>query len=364
MIFFRKISRLQRALTEMQESLEGQLKEMKAERNRLSTILEAMIEGVLVVDAGGKILLCNASLQSMLQLDQAGVGWTVLECVRNRQLEAAIGKVLKTGNPDEQEIVLLQNGEERSLIVHTAPLLKNLEVNGAVCVLHDVTHLLRKEFVANVSHELKTPLTVIRGYAETLKGGGWEEKETAVRFLEKIEGGAVQLQHLVEDLLRLSEVESGRAPMNVSRLALLPIVEEIRSHRETALRQKQMHFETGIAADCSVLAEPVALRQILGNLLDNAIQYTPAQGSITIAAQSKNAMCEVSVRDTGIGISEKDLPRIFERFYRVDKARSREMGGTGLGLAIVKHWVAAHGGEVGVESRPGEGSRFFFTLPC
>ena len=231
-------------------------------------------------------------------------------------------------------------------------------LRGAVQRLENV----RREFVANVSHEFKTPLTVIRGYAETLRRSGLEDRDMAERFLKKIEGNAMHLQRLVEDILELSAIESGRREIKPAPVALADFVESLRQDRETSLREKKMSCDIRIPNEFSVRAEPYALKQIFGNLIDNAMTYTPEGGAITISAEQCDHHYKITIADTGIGIPEKHLPHIFERFYRVDKARSRAMGGTGLGLAIVKHLVQAHGGDVGVTSQLGKGSQFFFTI--
>ena len=222
---------------------------------------------------------------------------------------------------------------------------------------------VRKEFVANVSHELKTPLTCIRGYAETLRTGALDDHEAAARFVEKIESNAGQLQNLVEDILKLSEIESGRQEMARVPVDLRRAVETVLEGVAEALKNKKLFCDNNISEGTLASGDPQAFRQILGNLIDNAVKYTPEGGRIMVSSEALGSFLRVTVADTGIGISEKDLPRVFERFYRADKARSRQMGGTGLGLAIVKHLVQAQGGEVGVKSEVGKGSEFWFTVP-
>ena len=223
---------------------------------------------------------------------------------------------------------------------------------------------MRREFVANVSHELKTPLTNIRGYAETLKESALKEPETARRFVEKIESNAAQLQNLVEDLLKLSEIESGRFEIHPENLGLREVVTELLEQFQHQMESKGIQPLNRIPAELFLRTDPKAIRQILDNLIDNAVKYTRSSGVVTLKAERIGSDCRITVRDTGIGISESDQPRIFERFYRADKSHSRSMGGTGLGLSIVKHLVQAHGGEVGVRSEPGKGSEFWFTLPA
>lgn len=236
---------------------------------------------------------------------------------------------------------------------------RTLRPNGASRKLEE----MRREFVANVSHELKTPLTNILGYAETLRGGAMDDREAASRFLERIENNAIQLKNLVEDILKLSEIESERMEIKPENLPLREIVDEIIDQFQQDIEMKEIQCLNHISTELLVRADAKVIRQILKNLVDNAIKYNRAGGVITLEDEVLGSDCRVTVRDTGIGIPEKDLPRIFERFYRSDKAHSRQMGGTGLGLSIVKHLVQTHGGEVGVRSELGKGSEFWFTIP-
>jgi len=221
----------------------------------------------------------------------------------------------------------------------------------------------RKEFVANVSHELKTPLTSIRGFAETLKNGALDDEEKAARFVGKIEKNADQLQNLIEDLLALSELDSGRYQLELAAVPLAELIAELREDFLESLRSKKHVLELDISNGVQVRAQTAALKQVLTNLLGNAIKYSPEASPIQIRAYPRGNVCEIIVEDKGIGIPLADIPHIFERFYRVDKARSRDLGGTGLGLAIVKHLVNAQGGEIMVTSQPELGSRFIVTLP-
>jgi two-component system phosphate regulon sensor histidine kinase PhoR len=354
---------LARAVNAMATSLEAKVAELKRDKNRLATILDGMVEGVLVTNEKSEISLVNPALTSMLGVENDCVGKTVLECLRNAAVNDAVEKAVAQGVPQEQEITLYVEGEERNVLVHSAPLHA-----GSVSVFYDVTNIrrlenVRKDFVANVSHELKTPLTCIRGYAETLRSGALEDAASARKFVEKIESNASQLQNLVEDILKLSQIESGRLELAAAPVSLEPLVDAICEEFSELARGKGIDLRIRVAGDIVVRADPQAFRRILGNLVENALKYTPAGGVVTVAAEVSDGFCRVSVSDTGIGIPEADLPRVFERFYRVDKARSRQMEGTGLGLAIVKHLVQAHGGEVGVTSEIGKGSEFWFTLP-
>ncbi len=364
---------LARAINVMADSLEKQVTELRGEKGQLKTILDGMVEGVLVTDQEGRIFLVNPALKAMLALDEDYRGKAVLECVRNGTVHDTIEKVLRTKERLEEEITLFSGpggNEERFVVMDTAPLeFGESGIAGSVAVFYDVTNVrrlenVRKEFVANVSHELKTPLTCIRGYAETLKSGALQDAQAAGRFIDKIESNASQLQNLVEDILRLSAIESGRLEINPQTVALRPVVETLFEAFADIRKTKRITLENRTPGDLKVMADPQAMRQILSNLIENGIKYTQEGGSVTVDARAEDGFHRVSVVDTGIGISERDLPRVFERFYRADKAHSRQMGGTGLGLAIVKHLVQAHGGEVGVSSEVGKGSEFWFTIPA
>ena len=362
-----ELGTLAKAINTMAVSLERQFSTIETEKNQLKTILDGMVEGVLVTNAQGEILLANPALQSILGLGDSSLGRTLLECVRNKMIHESIQRVLQGGKPEEQEVLLGAGSRERYLILHAVPLTMNGKNKGSVSVFYDVTNLrklerVRQEFVANASHELKTPLTNILGYAETLRRGALQEANAA-RFIEKIENHAIQLKNLVDHILKLSEIESGHLELHPTPLHLETLLAELQGDFEEALFKKRLLFEKRMPPGFLVHADPSILKQILKNLLDNAIQYTSEEGKITVAAETVGHFHRVTVFDTGIGIPEKDLPHIFERFYCVDKARSREGGGTGLGLSIVKHLVQAQGGEVGVESQLGNGSSFFFTLP-
>jgi two-component system phosphate regulon sensor histidine kinase PhoR len=242
------------------------------------------------------------------------------------------------------------------------------ERRGTILVFHDLTRLkqlerTRQEFVANVSHELRTPLSLIKGYVETLLEGAKDNPEVAAKFLQTIQRNSERLQFLIEDLLTISELESGRIQMNLQKVALRPLADKILADLSARARIKQVTLANHLP-DVNVRADADRLQQVFGNLVDNAIKYGRNQGTVAISGRpAENGLFEVCVQDDGPGIPAESLERVFERFYRVDKARSREQGGTGLGLSIVKHIVQSHGGKVWVKSEPGKGAAFFFTLP-
>lgn len=359
---------LARALNDAAQKLGQHFSALESDRNQLLTILDGMVEGVLVTDEKGVIQLVNPAFQEILDLEGGCRGKTILECIRNKEIHESLERAIEKKTVQEREINVRTGEEEKNLIIHTAPLKGKEGLQGCVSVLYDVTGIrrlesMRKEFVANVSHELKTPLTNILGYAETLRRGALKDESSAGRFVEKIENNALQLKNLVEDILNLSQIESGRMEIKKDLILLEDVLRTIESNLEEPLTSKAITFEMKIPSGLRLRGDASALSQILNNLIENAVKYTPSVGQVSVSAERQGSFCKVLVSDTGIGISEKDLPHVFERFYRVDKARSREMGGTGLGLAIAKHLVQAHGGEIGVESEAGKGSCFFFTIP-
>ncbi|MCM2358538.1 MAG: ATP-binding protein [Geobacteraceae bacterium] len=363
-----EVGELARVMNDMAVRIEDQLGSISAEKNRLDTILRGMGEGLMVTDAHGVITLVNPAFRTLFAIRDEVEGRPLIEITRHPALHDAFKIVIATRNERLEEITL-PSGEEKTVLTHWVPLLERGEIQGVVAVFHDISDLkmlerVRKDFVANVSHELRTPVAVIKGYAETLLSDLLRTKpEQAARFIGIIHNHSERLASLIGDLLTLSELESGGMA-----LALAPTtIEGVVRHAAMLLEQKAQ--EKDISIDCGnlgnlpvVLADRGRLEQVLINLLDNAIKYTPAHGSVTVSAAEASNMVRIAVTDTGIGIPPKDLPRLFERFYRVDSARSREQGGTGLGLSIVKHIVQLHGGTVSVESTPGKGSAFSFTL--
>jgi two-component system phosphate regulon sensor histidine kinase PhoR len=276
--------------------------------------------------------------------------------------------VIATRNELQEELEI-QLPQEKTIRTHWVPLLENGELHGVVAVFHDISDLkrlekVRKDFVANVSHELRTPVTVIKGYAETLQEGIIRaDPERAGRFVEIIGNHAERLASLIGDLLTLSELESGEFALQLQRISPAGTIRRACSLLEGKAAAKEIAIEQPPATGlCDVLADQGRLEQILFNLLDNAIKYTPHGGRIRITAADDGDFLAISVSDTGPGIPPQSLSRIFERFYRVDAGRSRDEGGTGLGLSIVKHLVQLHGGTVRVESSPGKGSTFTFTV--
>jgi two-component system, OmpR family, phosphate regulon sensor histidine kinase PhoR len=359
---------------------------LSGERNRSSAILRSMVEGVAVIDADERLVFSNQAFSQILSLNsKTSAGRPLIEVLRNSELLGLIRRALK-GEEGLQSDIVMGTVQMRSFSATAAPV-KALESepvsggnaaraantlekpSGAVVVLHDVTELrrlerVRQDFVANVSHEFKTPLTAIQGFAETLLSGAIDDPKNNRRFLRIIRDHATRLARLTDDLLKLARIEAGKLEVQLLPVGVSEVVD---SCMETALlkaNQKQIGIAVDVATDLPrVRGDAGLLRDVLQNLVDNAIQYTPAGGKIRVSAENGNHEVVITVADTGIGIPLSDQERIFERFYRVDAARSREAGGTGLGLSIAKHIVEVHGGRLWVESEVGAGSKFFFSLP-
>lgn len=363
-----EVGELAAVMNDMALRIEGELKSVAAEKNRLDTILRGMGEGVMVTDASGVITLVNPAFRTLFDLREEVEGKPLINISRHPSLHDAFKSAVETKSEKVEEITL-PLFEGKTVLTHWVPLLEGERLQGVVAVFHDISDLkrlekVRRDFVANVSHELRTPVTVIKGYAETLLSGALTtDPERAVGFLEKIDRHAERLGSLVSDLLVLSELEAGEKPPQPAPVAIEGAVGHSCALLEEKARNKKISIDRhGIEGAPPVLADRGKLEQVMVNLLDNAIKYTPENGSITISAKEEGGMVTILVADTGIGIPARDLPRIFERFYRVDTARSREQGGTGLGLAIVKHIIQLHGGSIAVESTPGRGSTFSVSL--
>ncbi|MBI3028148.1 MAG: HAMP domain-containing protein [Candidatus Rokubacteria bacterium] len=365
-----EIGGLGRALNVMASRFREKIQDLGREQATITAILDSMVEGVLAVDAHDHLLLLNQSVRAMFRLGlRPGEGKPFLEVIRNADLLDLLRACREARGEMVSRELSLTTPVERILDVHALPLRVGGEGTGVLMVLHDVTQLrrlerVRTEFVANVSHELRTPLTAIRGYLETLLEGGLDERDNARRFLEIVSRHTERLGRLLDDLTDLSNIELGKVALELQPTELGEALEAVVAIIEPRAAGKDVSLAADLPPDLPrVLADADRLAQILINLLDNAVKFTPAGGRVTVTAAARDQMVEIAVADTGIGIPSTDLPRITERFYRVDKARSRELGGTGLGLAIVKHLVQAHGGALGIESEAGKGTTVRFTLP-
>jgi len=365
----RDMEALSNALTRMAQAIQAQMSMLTAQRNELIAIFESMVEGVLAVDRQGKILLVNSAAARFLGVSRESMlGQPLFSIVRHHELHALAHHVLEGGGQETKALTIFQP-QERLLRVHGVPCSGAAPTEpAAVLVMEDITEhqryeQLRKEFVANVSHELKSPLTAIRSLTETLLEGALEDPANNRRFVQLIDEDAARLSRLIDDLLALSQIESQAVPLALARVALKPLVESVIVSLRPTIAARRLSVDMQIAAGLNAHADPERLRQVLANLIDNAIKYNTDGGGLRIDALEESEELRMSVADTGMGIPPDDLPRIFERFYRVDKARSRELGGTGLGLSIVKHIVELHHGRVTVESRLGHGSTFTVILP-
>jgi two-component system, OmpR family, phosphate regulon sensor histidine kinase PhoR len=365
-------------LNHMTDQLSAKIDELSEDRAQLLAMLTSMVEGVMVLDRRGRVLQVNPALERMFGVTRMEArGRPCSDVFRHPQLDTLLSTVLAKRIDKEDEIILHPSG--RCLHIEASVTACDRENDAcAVLVFHDITELrrlenIRKDFVANVSHELRTPLTSIKGYIEALLDGAKDDPDTSTKFLDIILKQSDRLNLILEDLLQLSKIESGqvlfkREPLHIQSviertLAMIKPIADKKGHRLLSLVDDDLP---------AVLGDEDRLMQVLSNLLDNAVKYTPEKGTITVAAhpvwddaeQTTIAMAvELSVTDTGIGIPEGDRPRVFERFYRVDKARSRDLGGTGLGLAIVRHIVEGLGGRVWVEGNVPTGSRFVVRLP-
>jgi two-component system, OmpR family, phosphate regulon sensor histidine kinase PhoR len=363
-----ELAELGHALDQLAGSLRGTLRELRSERDLQGRILEGMQEGVLVLDKNERVVMMNPSLRAMLLVGTDVKGKLLLEVVRHADLHelvdrARAGRTVALGEID------LPGIKPRRLLVHATGFAG--EAGGLLAVFVDVTDLrrlesLRRDFVANVSHELRTPVTAVRSAAETLRESALRDPDPAVpaRFVDIIDRNAERLQSLIEDLLELSRLESKEFRLKKERVEL-PIVAAIviGLFRERA-EKKGVRLKLDVPTDLPALStDQRALEQVVSNLVDNAVKYCPSGSSVTLSAAKANGTVTVVVRDTGPGIDPKHVPRLFERFYRVDAGRSREIGGTGLGLSIVKHLVEAMGGQVTVDSTVGQGSAFSVILP-
>jgi len=360
-----EIGELGRTLDHLAANLSRSVRELRDDRDLLGRILESMREGVLVMDGEHRILLANPSLREMLLLDSDVTGRSTIEVIRNAELQSMVEKALVTSDPLSGEIEV-GGIKPRCLLVHASRLFG--EPRALVLVLFDVTEMrrletVRRDFVANVSHELRTPVASVRSAAETLRMALEHDPKEATQFIDIIERNGRRLGELINDLLDLSRIEAKEYRLKVETSDLRQLCEKTVSAFAERASSRGMRLAVEIPDGFPPVAvDASAFDRILTNLVDNALKYCPDGAVISVSAREAATRIHVSVSDSGPGIDAKHLPRLFERFYRVDNGRSRDMGGTGLGLSIVKHLVEALGGEVSVESLPGKGSTFMFTL--
>jgi two-component system, OmpR family, phosphate regulon sensor histidine kinase PhoR len=360
---------LARTFNDMGGRLAFTFDQLARDREQLRTILSGMVEGVVAFDNDERVLFANDRAAALLEFDSTAIGRKLWEATRQRAVQEIAEKALRGDGPCRQELDWKGPGA-KNLAVYAARL-PGPDSQGAVMVLHDITELrrlerLRQDFVANVSHELKTPLAVIQSNIEALQDGAAEDPAMRGPFLERVKLEADRLEELIQDLLKLAKIESGEQPLEIAPVALDAAIAECLERQATRAEAKSMRlFEVppqDAPAGVAALADADAVGHILDNLVDNAIKYSPSGGKITVRWGAVDNRVFIEVEDTGHGIAEADLPRVFERFYRADRSRQRT-GGTGLGLAIVKHLVGAMNGQVTVASRLGIGSTFKIVLP-
>ena len=355
-----------RSLRDMAEHFRSLLDKLAQESARRDAILGCMVEGVVSVDSHQRITFCNSAFARAVNADsRANEGAPLIQVARDPVLNEILSKVVATGEPARGRLSLIE-AKGRVFDVQAAPL-RGAD-GGALATLHDVTELerlerVRRDFVTNISHELRTPLAAIQGYVETLRDGALEDPENNRKFLEIIASHANRLGNLAFDLLTLSEIETER-PSSPERLSAAALAESALEMVEAQAARLGVHAYLEAADDVYVTGHKGRLERALANLLQNAINYNRPGGEVRVAVRCVDGTVRISVADNGIGIASQDVHRIFERFYRIDKARSRETGGTGLGLAIVKHTVERAGGSIAVESQLGKGSVFTIVLPA
>lgn len=351
------------------EARENQ-REIEAQaRVRQQTLFNSMIEGVILLDTLGRVQLVNESLRKGFGITADVRGQTIMEVFRWHELAALSERLQKEKSISEVELESQRAGRRFWLI--SAALVSDRQggPQGQIFVFHDVTRIkelegIRKDFVGNVSHELRTPLSLIKGFAQTLLDGAKDDPEQSVRFLQKIDKHSDRLLFLIEDLLAISRLESGQIALNVQPVNLHDTAQRILDDLGARAAARRTVLENRIPANLAIWADAERLQQVFFNLTENAIKYGKAEGRVTVEArETEGQKVDILVSDDGPGIPPESIGRVFERFYRADRARSRESGGTGLGLAIVKHIVQAHGGEAWVKSEPGKGAHFHCALP-
>ncbi len=368
-----ELGQLAETFNEMAEDLEGSVTDLRDKNLKFDSIMNSMTNGFIAVDNKQKIILINAIACRFIgiEYEEGIIGKKLVEVIRNHQINSIMQQTLEGGGSSVHEISL-SLPEEKVFRVYANPIRSMEETDGpnsgGILSIMDITNVkkleqIRTEFVSNVTHELKTPLTSIRGFVETLRSGAINDAEVADKFLEIIDIEAERLYMLINDILQLSEIETNQKDTNIGVYHLKPIVEDVVSMLQGAADKKHVSLDYKVDDHLSIRANRDRIKQMLINLIDNAIKYNTENGSVSVKAWKVEGRVMITVKDTGIGIARQHLSRIFERFYRVDKGRSRNMGGTGLGLSIVKHIVNLYNGDIKVESEPGHGTEFIIQLP-
>ncbi len=372
------LGELEQGLNELAQAFTGRLEDMKAERERLQSILSCMMEGVIVLDTKGKVILVNQTAHRIFELppDDSVLGMSTVEVSRHPEMQALIQEVLYSDTDCDSVHRELSLGDDRWFAANAVRLEHSQQgLLGYVLVFHEVSELkrlerIRADFVANVSHEMRTPLTAIQGYAETLLHNPPNDPRMARQFLNIVTRHSERLGRLIDDLLALSDLEMGNVNVRMNEVAVQPLLDRVLELFRDQAQKKRIRLRAEVGTETPIiLGDEDRLQQLLINLVDNALKYTPEGGSVKVQTDlepvtngANPPRVVLRVSDTGCGIPDKDLPRLTERFYRVDKARSRELGGTGLGLAIVKHIAQAHDGELKIQSQLGKGTQVYVYL--
>lgn len=361
-----------RSLTEKEEFLKTESYEEDYPKiiniQNFEAILKSITDGIIILDPRGNILFANKSFKQLIKTDESPEGKHFIEVIRNLDLLNLLRSAMNSMEEVGEELTIRKSWGEISIFAKAMPMLgQEGGIKFLIVLLHDITKLkqlenIRKDFVANVSHELKTPVTAIKGYAETLLDGAIDDRENASKFVEIIKKQADRLSELIDDLLTLSRIESGDIVIEKKNIAIEELVQSVFEIFMERAQKKGIKLDREISKNAIINADRNKIIQILINLVDNAIKFTE-EGSVKISFNMENGDFVLSVKDTGIGIPKEHLPRIGERFYRVDRARSRQLGGTGLGLAIVKHLVIAHGWDLKIDSEIGKGTEIKIIIP-
>lgn len=367
-----EIGELAKAIDFMAASLKDKLISIKDKNTKMEAILSSVVNGIIAVDSNQNILFINPMAQRMLDIHESDmVGRHLLEIIRNSKIDNMIKNILEDATHEENEITINYPEEKIFRLYSNAIKYPESEsIIGIIIIIQDITEIrklerMRSEFVANVSHELKTPLTSIKGFVETLKAGAIEDQETSIRFLNIIEDEADRLNRLITDILSLSELESRKTKTRIEFIHTTQKITEIMSMLQNQASKKDIKLTCDFGEQVGHLkGDPDQFKQMMINLIDNAIKYTPERGKVQVFAYNEESNVVIKIKDNGIGIPKEHIPRLFERFYRVDKARSRNVGGTGLGLAIVKHIAMQFGGKIDVKSTVGKGTEFIVTIPA
>lgn len=357
-----KLDNIARDIIAIVEKTSLRLGFAEAEMQRMEAILRGMSDGVLITDTHDVVILANRTFKKLLSVTENIEGKQVMDVLRNAQLIEIVRRAVESWEIISDEITVSRGNRDLHLIATAVPIYSENSVRGTVLTLHDITRLrqleeVRKDFVANVSHEIKTPITAIKGFAETLLDGALDDKENAVRFLTMIKNHSERLNSLVDDLLALSGIELGDVKIDKTDVSLEQVIDTVFMTLKDKADKKSLYLRKELPRDAhAISADKDKLIQIILNLVDNGIKFTD-RGGVTVGIDEAGGRVALFVQDTGIGIPPRYLNRLGERFYRVDSARSRELGGTGLGLAIVKHLVGAHGWSMRIESEYGKGTR-------